>query len=81
MLLIWLTSEGQKVESNLEPLSGFEHGIPDFETQRFNHQAIAQLGYYEISKTIQGMLVNLDILAHFIDWALFSKVAPAPLSS
>ena len=45
MLLIWLTSEGLKAELNLEPLSGFEHGIPDFEIQCFNHQAIAQQGY------------------------------------
>ena len=34
--LIWLTLEGWKAESTLEPPSGFEHGTPELGIQRLN---------------------------------------------
>ena len=37
LVIIWLTSEGLKAESNLEPPSGFEHGTPELGIQRLNH--------------------------------------------
>ena len=43
LVLILSTSEGWKAESTLEPLCGFEHGIPGLGIQRLNHYAIAPL--------------------------------------
>ena len=37
LVLIWSTSEGWKVESTLEPPSGFEHKTPELGIQRLNH--------------------------------------------
>ena len=37
LALILSTSEGWKAESTLEPLSGFEHGIPALGIQCLNH--------------------------------------------
>ena len=37
LVLILSTSEVWKVESTLEPPSGFEHGSPGLGIQRFNH--------------------------------------------
>ena len=42
LLPILSTSVGWKVESTLEPPSGFEHGTPGLGIQRPNHQAIAR---------------------------------------
>ena len=37
LVLVLSTSEGWKVESTLEPPSGFEHGTPGLGIQRLNH--------------------------------------------
>ena len=37
LVLILPTSEGWKVESTLEPPSGFEHGTPGLGMQRLDH--------------------------------------------
>ena len=41
LVFIWLTLEGWKAESTLEPPKGFENGTSGFGIQRFNQQAIA----------------------------------------
>ena len=46
LVLILSTSEGWKVESTLEPPSGFEHGTPGLVIQRLNLQAIPPLGMW-----------------------------------
>ena len=37
LVLIWSISERWKVESNLEPPNGFEHGTPGLGIQGLNH--------------------------------------------
>ena len=37
LVLVFLTSEGWKDESTLEPHSGFEHGTPGLGIQRLDH--------------------------------------------
>ena len=39
LVLTWLTSEGWKSESTLEPPSGFEHGTPELGIQYLGNQA------------------------------------------
>ena len=37
LVFIWLTLEGWKAESTLEPPSGLEHGTPGLGIQHLNH--------------------------------------------
>ena len=41
LVLIWLTLEGWKAESTLEPASGFELGTPGLGIQRLNNHIIS----------------------------------------